>query len=360
MNLAYQMPRLLVQNPRRKENTKLKPLTVTYFLLIAVILNAPSSWAQEKLDPKVVEAAKKEREVNWQTITALEPNTQIVAHFQKKYPFIKAVQSRAGGGPLLNKIMTEAQGGKNSWDVVVGRGEMFPALMSKKLLASYRSPELKMIDDDLIDKAGYWTAYNLQTWVLGYNTNLVKRQDVPKTYEDLLDPQWKTQKISIDTEGYGWLQGLIGAWGRDKTLAYFKKLAAQDPAIKRGNTLRVQTTAAGEYPLIITLAALIHRLSSKGAPIDWVPLEPAVVRINPVMLAANAPNPNAARLFFDFLLSKEAQEILASLGDIPVRKDVNPDPPRLIRGYKRVIERPEGYKDLKETVALYSEIFNVR
>jgi iron(III) transport system substrate-binding protein len=337
-----------------------KSLAVICSFLMTLILISPSSWPQDKPDPKVVEAAKKEAEVNWLTITALEPNTQIITHFQKRYPFIKPVQSRAGGGPLLNKITTEAQAGKHSWDVVVGRGEMFPALMGKKLLASYRSPELKMIDDDLIDKAGYWTAYNLQTWVLGYNTNLVRKEDVPKTYDDLLDPKWRKQKLSIDTEGYGWLQGLMGAWGRDKTLSYFKKLVAQDPALKRGNTLRVQVTAAGEYPLIITLAALIHRLSSKGAPIDWVPLEPAVVRINPVMLSANAPNPNAAKLFVDFLLSKEAQQILASLGDIPVRKDVNPDPPRLIRGYKRVIERPEGYKDLKETVDLYSEIFNLR
>lgn len=337
-----------------------KTLAAICSFLVLIIAIPFAGWPQDKPDPKVVEAAKKEAEVNWLTITALEPNTQIVTHFLKKYPFIKPVQSRAGGGPLLNKIIAEAQGGKNSWDVVVGRGEMFPALMGKKLLASYRSPELKMIDDDLIDRAGYWTAYNLQTWVLGYNTNLVRKEDVPKTYEDLLDPKWRKQKISIDTEGYGWLQGLIGAWGREKTLAYFKKLAAQDPALKRGNTLRVQVAAAGEHPLIVTLAALIHRLSSKGAPIDWVPLEPAVVRINPVMLSANAPNPNAAKLFFDFLLSKEAQEILAGLGDIPVRRDVNPDPPRLIRGYKRVIERPEGYKDLKETVALYSEIFNVR
>ena len=329
------------------------------FLALFITISLPV-WPQDKPDPKLVEAAKKEGEVNWLTITALEPNTQIVTHFQKKYPFIKPVQSRAGGGPLLNKIITEAQGGKNSWDVVVGRGEMFPTLMSKKLLAPYRSPELKMIEDDLVDKTGYWTAYNLQTWVLGYNTNSVRKEDVPKTYDDLLNPKWKGQKISIDTEGYGWLQGLMGAWGREKTLAYFKKLAAQDPAAKRGNTLRVQVAAAGEYPLIVTLAALIHRLSSKGAPIDWVALEPAVVRINPVMLSANAPNPNAAKLFLDYVLSKEAQEVLASLGDIPVRKDVNPDPPRLIRGYKRVIERPEGYKDFKETVALYSEIFNVR
>jgi iron(III) transport system substrate-binding protein len=217
-----------------------------------------------------------------------------------------------------------------------------------------------MIDDDLVEKAGYWVAYNLQTWVLGYNTNLVKKEDIPRTYDALLDPKWRGEKISVDTEAHGWFQGLRDAWGSAKTVTYFERLASQNPALKRGNTLRVQLTAAGEHPLNINLNSLIHRLYSKGAPIDWVALEPAVVRILPVMLAADAPHPNAAKLFIDFVLSKEGQGILTGFGDIPVRRDVDPDPPRLIRGYKRVIERPEGYENLKETIELYSNIFKRR
>src|ERR1041384_6773599 len=106
----------LAAEVRRLRIPMAKTLSATCsFLTIFITLSLPV-WPQDKPDPKLVEAAKKEGEVNWLTITALEPNTQIVTHFQKKYPFIKAVQSRAGGGPLLNKIITEAQGGKNSWD----------------------------------------------------------------------------------------------------------------------------------------------------------------------------------------------------------------------------------------------------
>jgi len=117
---------------------------------------------------------------------------------------------------------------------------------------------------------------------------------------------------------------------------------------------------AGEYPLILAYNQTIQRLTSRGAPIDWLPLEPAVVQVNPVMLAAKAPHPNSGRLFIDFILSKEGQQMLSGFQRIPVRKDVDPDPPRLFRGYQRAIESPEGYKDFDGTVKLYLEIFKLR
>ena len=233
-------------------------------------------------------------------------------------------------------------------------------LIERKLLASYLSPETKMIDSDLVDKEGYWTAYYVNAYVLGYNTKLVKKDDVPKTYEALLDPKWKNRQISVDTEAYGMLQGLIGIWGKEKAVAYFKRLAAQDAVPKRGNTERVQLAVAGEYPLILAYNQTIERMTQRKAPIDWVPLEPAVVQVNPAMLAAKAPHPNAARLFLDFILSKEGAEMLRGFQRIPVRKDVEPDPPRLFRGFKRVIESPEDYKNFDETVKLYLEIFKLR
>ena len=156
------------------------------------------------------------------------------------------------------------------------------------------------------------------------------------------------------------LQGLIGLWGKEKAVSYFKRLAALDPVPKRGNSERVQMAVAGEYPLIIAYNQTIQRITSRGAPIDWVALEPAVVQVNPVMLAANAPHPNAARLFLDFILSKEGAEMLRSFQRVPVRKDVEPDPARLFRGYKYVIENPEDYAKFDETVKLYLDIFKLR
>src|SRR5919197_3896131 len=329
-------------------------------LSLAMLLIPTPGWSQGTPYPKLIEGAKKEGQLVYYTTMTLDQSKQTVDQFEKKYPFIKVTLFRTGGGPLLNKICTESRGGRHDWDVVVGRGEMVLPMMQRKLLASYRSPESKMIAEQLVDNEGYWTAYYVNSYVLGWNTKLVKREDVPKDYDALLNPRWKGGQVSLDTEAYGMVEGLKRAWGKEKAIAYFKKLAALDPVLKRGNTERVQLAVAGEYPLIIAYNQTIQRMTSRGAPVDWLPLEPAVTQVNPAMIAAKSPNPNAARLFYDFILSKEGQEQLRTFQRIPVRKDVEPDPPRLFRGFKYVIENPEDYRDFNATVKQYLEIFKLR
>ena len=329
--------------------------TTLMLLLMAPLI----AMAQGSPDQKIIDAAKKEGELIYYTTMTLDQSKIVVDRFQKKYG-IKATLFRTGGGPLLNKIFTEARGGRYDWDVVVGRGEMVLPLIERKLVASYRSPETKMIEEQLFDKEGYWTAYYVNSYVLGWNTQLVKKPDVPKTYEELLNPKWKGGQISVDTEAYGMLEGLKRVWGKEKAVDYFKRLAALDPVLKRGNTERVQLVVAGEYPLILAYNQTIQRMNSRGAPIDWLPLEPAVTQVNPVMLAVKAPHPNAARLFYDFVLSKEGQEMLRGFQRIPVRKDVEPDPPRLFRGFKIAVEDPEDYKDFDASVKQYLGIFKLR
>ena len=309
---------------------------------------------------KLIEAAKNEGNVAYYTTMTLSQSKKVADKFQAKYPFIQVDLFRSGADALLNKIQNEARGGLYAWDIVSGRGDMVLTLSEAKLLAPYRSPESKFISQDMVDDEGYWTAYYVNPFVLGYNTNLVKKEDVPKTYEQLLDPKWKGKKISIDDSAYGLLAGLTREWGKEKAVAYFRKLAAQEPVVMRGNTNRVQLAMAGEYPLIIAYAPTIQRETSKGHPMDWVPLEPVPVQVNPLMLAAKAPHPNSAKLLIDFLLSEEGQKMLVGFRRIPVREDVDPDPPRLFKGYKRIVEHPEDYKNFAETIKLYQEIFDLR
>jgi len=318
------------------------------------------SAAQAGANPQIIEAAKQEGKVSYYTTMTLSQSKKVVDRFQQKYPFIQPELFRGGGDEVLNRILNEARGGLNAWDVVSTRGDSVLTLMDSKLITPYRSPESKFIDRDMVDDDGYWTAYYVNPYVLGYNTNLVKKEDVPKTYELLLDPKWKGRKISIDDSAYGLLAGLIRAWGKEKAVDYFKKLAAQEPVVMRGNTNRVQLAMAGEYPLIIAYAPTLQRETSLGHPMDWVPLEPVPVQVNPMMLAAKAPHPNAGKLFMDFLLSKEGQKMLVGFRRIPVREDVDPDPPRLFKGYKRIVEHPEDYKNFAQTIKLYQEIFGLR
>ena len=332
------------------------------FFMAGVLLF--SSWsvsaARAGSDAKIIDAAKKEGTVSYYTTMTLSQSKKVVDKFQEKYPFVKPELFRGGGDEVLNRILNEARGDLNAWDVVSTRGDSVLTLREAKLITSYRSPESKFVDRDMVDDEGYWTAYYVNPYVLGYNTKMVKKDEVPKTYEELLEPKWKGKKISIDDSAYGLLAGLIHAWGKEKAVGYFKKLAAQEPVVMRGNTNRVQLAMAGEYPLIIAYAPTIQRETSKGHPMDWVPLEPVPVQVNPMMLAAKAPHPNAGKLFIDFLLSKAGQKMLVGFRRIPVREDVEPDPPRLFRGYKRIVEHPEDYKNFNETIKLYQEIFGIR
>jgi iron(III) transport system substrate-binding protein len=325
-----------------------------------VALLSSSVRAQDGQNTKLVEAARKEGEIVWYTTMSSDQNKAFMDRFQRKYPFLRPSVLRSGGGALLNRVLSEAKAGKYLFDVVHGTGEIVLPLMEEELLAPYASPERNMIPEDLKDDKGYWTSVYVNSVVLGYNKNLVKRENLPQNYDDLLDPRWKGRKISLDDSYTTFLQGLVSSWGKEKAVAYLRKLAEQEPVIMRGSTVRVQLAAAGEVPLVIAYANIIQNFAEKGAPVDWVPLEPAVVSVNTVMLGAKATHPNAAKLFIDFTLSKEGQEKLWDFQRIPSRSDVEPKPARLFRGYKRHVVHPEDYKNHDEIVKLYSQILNTR
>ena len=336
-------------------------IAISFFSILLMAAVSPALLrAQGSTDPKIVEAAKKEGEIIWFTSMSVDQSQPLMNAFQKKYPAIKPVLMRAGGGAIMNRVLTETRAGMFGFDVVGGRGEMIQIFKERGIIAPYISPETKVIDADLFDKQGYWYVHYVVPWALGYNTQLVKKEEVPKTYEALLDPKWKGGRISMDNEGYLVLQGLITAWGKEKAIDYMKKLAAQEPVLMRGNTERVAFTGAGQYPLILAYAHTIEREKFKGSPMDWIPLEPAVVEIDPQMIGAKSPHPNAARLFMDYILSKEGQEMLLEFQRIPVRKDVEPKPARLFRGYQCIVERLDDYKYFSDNVKLYQEIFKTR
>lgn len=327
---------------------------------LLVLCFASSSIQAAYPDASVIERAKAERELVWWTTISLDQSKKVAERFEQKYPFIKVQLFRTGALNIQNKIVTEAQAGRYSWDVATSNAEFVLELLKRKLLASYISPEARMFDDDLKSKNGYWTALFAQPIALGFNTKQVREKDIPRTYEDLLDPKWKSRKISMDDEGFGLLKGLSDAWGREKAVAFLKKLAAQEPVIIRGNTHRVQLVAAGEYPILIAFAHSIQWTKHAGAPIDWLPLEPVPVQLNVIKMAAHAPHKSSAMLFVDFILSFEGQTLLGSMQRIPLRNDVEPNPPRLFRGYKRIVLQPEKYTDHLEIMRLYQEIFNLR
>lgn len=334
--------------------------SLKWFLGIVFIFTASSPALYAASDPQIIDAAKKEGELVLWTASNLQQVTIVVKHFERKYPFLKTKVYRSGAVSLQSKIIAESLARQHNWDVTNFSFETILGLIERKLIARYISPERDMLYEDIFDREGYWTAIYLQPTILGYNTTQVKKSDVPRTFDDLLSSKWKGGKISIDSDSHELLLGLSVVWGREKAVAYLKKLAANQPVIVRGSSLRVQQVVVGEYPLLFASANLIHAAKQQGAPIDWIILEPAPIGLEAIMLAANAPHPNAGKLYIDFILSQEGQQILRDLQRIPARKDVEPETPELVRGYKRAVFEPLKPEEYSEISKLYKEIFDIR
>jgi ABC-type Fe3+ transport system substrate-binding protein len=311
-------------------------------------------------DPKVIAGAKREGELAWWSTIAQDQSQKLVDEFMKRYPFLKASYWRSGSVGLHNKIMLEARAGRSSWDVVSQTTpEFIFELKQKRLIAAYDSPERRQFSPDFKDKEGYWTGtYALPTG-LGYNTDQVKKDDVPKGYKDLLDPKWRNGKISVDDENYELLGGLAEVWGKQPAVDYLKALAAQNPTVGRGATQRTQLLGVGEFPLAISYTHTVEWSRSQGMPVDWVNLEPVIIKFDGIMLGAKAAHPNAARLFIDFVLSQQGQELLKSFRRVTLREGVEPDPPRLIKGFKRIVLHPDRSKNAHEILASYRQIFGL-
>ena len=318
------------------------------------------SLAEAAADPKVIEAAKKEGELAWWSTIAQDQSQRLVDEFMKRYPFIKASYWRSGSVGLHQKMVMEARAARFTWDVASQTTpEFIHELKQKKLIAAYDSPERRSFSADLKDKDGYWTGtYALPTG-LGYNTQQIKKEDVPKSYKDLLNSKWSGGKISVDDENYELLVGLVQAWGEKAAVNYLKSLAAQNPVIGRGATQRTQLLAVGEFPLAISYTHTVEWSKSQGTPVDWVNLEPVIIKFDGIMLGAKAAHPNAGRLFIDFVLSEAGQEVLQSFRRVTLREGVDPDPPRLIKGFKRVVLHPDRSQNAQESLKLYRDIFGL-
>ena len=335
-------------------------LRISAALFVSLALLGALPCSAFAADAKIIEAAKKEGELAWWSTIAQDQSQKIVDEFMKLYPFIKASYWRSGSVGLHNKILIEARAGRSSWDVISQTTpEFIFDLKQKKLIAPYNSPERGQFSADLKDREGYWTGtYALPTG-LGFNTQQVKKEDAPKSYKDLLDGKWKGSKISIDDENYELLVGLEQAWGKKPAVEYLKALAAQAPTIGRVATQRTQLLAVGEFPLAISYTHTVEWSKSQGTSVDWVNLEPVVIKFDGIMLGAKAAHPNAAKLFIDFVLSQAGQELLQSFSRVTLRNGVEPNPPRLIKGFKRVVLHPEKAQDAQESLKLYREIFGL-
>jgi iron(III) transport system substrate-binding protein len=198
------------------------------------------------------------------------------------------------------------------------------ALSREKILQAVNSPVQKDLLPGSVPKHREWAATILSVWVQAYNTQAVRKEDLPKTYQDLLDPKWKG-KLGIEAKNDDWFATVVHQMGgEEKGLAFFRELVAKNGISPRqGHTLLNNMVVSGEVPLALTVYNYMpEQAKKKGAPIDWFAIEPAIARSNAVGVAKRAPHPAAALLFYEYLLGPEGQGAMVSVDYVPTNTKV--------------------------------------
>ena len=283
----------------------------------------------------------------------------LVDGFKQLYPKIDAAYYRTTDSAMMERILTENRGGQNLWDVVITTSFYGYNLKKRGLLAPYDSPERKFYRDGYKDSQGMWTSTYTNYGAFGYHTKQVPKTSVPKSFNDLLKPEWKGQ-IGMDSRPYEWFATTFKAMGEEKGLAYMRELAKQTQ-LRSGRTLLAQLVAAGEFKGALTAySQTFEVMKPTGAPVDWVYLNPVFANIHPTGIAAKAPHPNAAHLFIDYVLSKRGQEAIRAMNRIPDRIDTPPEQARLMEGVKPAFAPTEVFDDIERYAKIFHDIFGGR
>ncbi len=297
------------------------------------------------------EGAKKEGKL---TIYTTQTEKKIMDAFRKKYPFLKVEIWRAETAPVVSRILEEYRAGVHTVDVMAFTGTGGVIMEEAGILQPFYSPQLAFIEEYALNTApggAALTAGHFQSGIgLGYNTKLLTRAQVPKTYQELLDPKWRGKMAMVGSNtGVTWVGGALNLSGED----YVAKLARQEPVVHMVSARALlDMIVNGEYPCSPTIMdSHIARSKQAGAPVDWVPLEPVPSYLGQIMLPKHPANPHAALLFIDFDLSREAGELFKATGYNSPRKDVSGE-----KSYKKFFGS-ESTEQVKKWMTVFNKYF---
>jgi iron(III) transport system substrate-binding protein len=272
-------------------------------------------------DRRLVEQAKQDGTLTLYTSLGPTESKPLADAFEKKYG-VKVDLWRSQSERVVQRVVSEARAGRHTVDVIATNGPEMEALAREQVLTVFFTPHAADLPPASIPRHRLWLPDRLQFFVVGYNTNLVKREDLPKSIRGFADPKWKG-KLGIEAGDAEWMATLIKKWGEAEGMAFFRKLSEMRPEVRKGHPLLAQLIVAGEVPVCLTAySGNIEPLKRKGAPIDFAPID-AVARPQGIGIAKSAPHPAAALLFADFVLSAEdGQRLYEAMGRPPVNRKI--------------------------------------
>ena len=274
---------------------------------------------------------------------------------------VKVNYVRSSDSIILSRIAIENRARQRSWDVAVTTTVnrlpndallQFDPPQARGLIAQARDPNRRWY--------GVYSNYNTPA----YNTNLVRKSELPKSYEEFLDRKEWTGKVALDDTDDEWLSAMIVYYGEERGKKLLKDIAAiLKPVMVDGHLALARSVGAGEYWLALNnYASLTVNVQLSGAAIDFWALDPVALFFGSVGVSAQAPHPKAALLGANFMLSREAEQFLAKRGRMPTRADVQVNPADVSERLKerKIIATIFAGEEQKKWQGLFKEIFKPR
>jgi iron(III) transport system substrate-binding protein len=278
--------------------------------IVTIIMASGIGQAQ---DARVAEA-RKEGKVVWYTGATLFTAERVGKLFEQAYPGIKVEVNRSGSERILQRLMQEAAAGIKNADVFNSSDVGHYVLLKKKgMLAKYTPVGAERFAESFRDQDAMFFGWRAFLIVISYNSKLLSSVDAPKTWKDLLDPKWKEKLVTAHPAYSGavatYMLALVNLYGWD----YFKQLAQNKPHLRQSVHDPAQVVAAGERIVGANGAEyFLYSQRKKGNPIGIVyPQDGVPLVVSPSAITGSSPHPNAAKLFTDFIFSKDVQQFLA-------------------------------------------------
>ncbi len=238
--------------------------------------------------------------------------TRMTAPFRERFPFIALRYSRAGNADRTIKTLMALKAGRVIADVIVSLGNSWFRFKSMDAIADLRDlPNFKNLPKGMADPDGGWVGVKITFRCIAYNTKLVPKSDLPKTWDDLLtNPRWRGGKLGIPNRPNNWVLNLWGAKGEAWTTNFMTKLFTElKPQLrKEGLNASLALTVAGEFHAVIPASSnRARQYLERGAPVGWHCPDPVPVSISQMAMLKASTRPNATKVFLNWMLSREAQ-----------------------------------------------------
>ena len=318
------------------------------------------------ITPALIEAARKEGKLVFYTAMDLAFAQRLGKSFEEKFPGMSVRVERNGAERIFTRIGQEYSSNIHAVDVVNTADQAHCIIWQQNgWLAPYLPEEVvKYYDRSYYDPDGLHVTTRVLVSPFGYNTNLVKKEDAPKSFADLLDPKWAGKMVKAHPAYSGTIMNATFQIARDLGWEYLEKLAKQRVMQVQSATDTPKKISLGERAIMIDGAGyLVIRYKEEGQPVDIIyPAEGTPVASSPSAVFKAAPNPNAARLFQNWIHSREGQQILIDYARqySPHAQAVEKPGVRPLKDIKLMKEDPVATeKASEETKARYAKIFKV-